>query len=211
MTDTNTQPEIHAVIFDMGRVLVDIDSKLLVEKLFKGLDASDLQELGRKTMAHPAMVKFNTGRMDAQTFHRCMCESYGLELSFEAFTSLWCAIFVTMKGMRELLEKIPPHITVGLLSDTDPVHWSFIRRRWAWIDAIEKPTLSFEVGVMKPQAGIYLAAAKNVNAPPEHCLFVDDLEVNVEGARAVGMQGLRFETVKLLTGRLTELGLWAVE
>ncbi|MHC4962662.1 MAG: HAD family hydrolase [Planctomycetota bacterium] len=207
MTDTNTQPDIQAVIFDMGRVLVDIDSKLLVEKLFKGLDASDLQELGRKTMAHPAMVKFNTGRMDAQTFHRRMCESYGLELSFEAFTSLWCAIFVTMKGMRELLEKIAPRITIGLLSDTDPVHWSFIRRRWAWIDAIEKPTLSFEVGVMKPQAGIYLAAAENVNAPPDRCLFVDDLEVNVEGARAVGMQGARFETVELLTDQLTELGL----
>jgi FMN phosphatase YigB (HAD superfamily) len=188
-------------------VLVEIDSKLLVEKLFKGLDASDLQELGRKTMAHPAMVKFNTGRMDAQTFHRRMCKSYGLELSFEAFTSLWCAIFVTMKGMRELLEKILPRITVGLLSDTDPVHWSFIRRRWAWIDAIEKPTLSFEVGAMKPHAAIYLAAAENVNAPPERCLFIDDLEANIEGARAVGMQGIRFETVKLLTDQLTELGL----
>ena len=211
MTDSNTQPDIQAVIFDMGRVLVDIDSNLLVEKLFKGLDASDLQELGRKTMAHPAMVKFNTGRMDPQTFHRRMCESYGLELSFEAFTSLWCAIFVTMKGMRELLEKIPPRITVGLLSDTDPVHWDFIRRRWPWIDAIKKPTLSFEVGAMKPQAGIYLAAAENVNVPPEHCLFVDDLEVNVEGARAVGMQGIRFETVKLLPDQLDALDLLAVE
>jgi FMN phosphatase YigB (HAD superfamily) len=211
MTDTNTPPDIQAVIFDMGRVLVDIDSNLLVEKLFKGLDASDLQELGRKTMAHPAMVKFNTGRMDAQTFHGCMCESYGLELSFEAFTSLWCAIFVTMKGMRELLEKIPPHITVGLLSDTDPVHWDFIRRRWPWIDAIKKPTLSFEVGAMKPHAAIYLAAAENVNVPPEHCLFVDDLEVNVEGARAVGMRGIRFETVKLLTDQLDALDLLAVE
>jgi FMN phosphatase YigB (HAD superfamily) len=207
MTDSNTPPDIQAVIFDMGRVLVDIDSMLLVEKLFKGLDASDLQELGRKTMAHPAMVKFNTGRMDPQTFHRCMCESYGLELDFEAFTSLWCAIFVTMKGMRELLEKIPPRITIGLLSDTDPVHWNFIRRRWAWIDAIKKPTLSFEIGAMKPRAAIYLAAAENVNALPEHCLFVDDLEVNVDGARAVGMKGIRFETVKSLTDQLDALGL----
>ena len=54
--DTNTQPEIRAVIFDMGRVLVDIDSKLLVEKLFKDLwilfqEVNPLVEGGRKKLS----------------------------------------------------------------------------------------------------------------------------------------------------------------
>lgn len=206
---TTKLPDIQAVIFDLGRVLVNIDNQLLVEKLFKGLEAADPQELGRKTMAHPAMVEFNTSRMDPQIFHRRMCECYRLDMDFEAFTSLWCAIFFTMKGMRELLEKIPPRITIGLLSDTDPVHWNFIRRCWPWIDAIKKPTLSFEVGAMKPNPAIYLAAAANVGTPPQRCLFIDDLEANVQGARAVGMHAIRFETVKSLTDQFDALGLLA--
>ena len=37
---------------------------------------------------------------------------------------------------------------------------------------------------MKPNPAIYLAAARNVNTPPDRCLYIDDLEDNVLGARA---------------------------
>jgi HAD superfamily hydrolase (TIGR01509 family) len=55
---------------------------------------------------------------------------------------------------------------------------------------------------MKPDAKIYLAAANNVKTPPEQCLFIDDLKVNVDGARAVGMQAIRFESVFRLEQQL---------
>jgi putative hydrolase of the HAD superfamily len=145
---------IRAVIFDLGRVLVNIDSRLLVEKLFKGMDAANVQELGRRTMSDPSMIEFNCGRMSFSDFHYNMCETYDLELDLEAFTELWCQIFYTMEGMKELVAKIAPHIKIGLLSDTDPVHWNFICRRWSWIGAINQPTLSFEVGTMKPNPAI---------------------------------------------------------
>ena len=197
--------DIHAVIFDMGRVLVDIDNRLLVEKLFKGLDANNLQELGRRTMSDPAMVKFNTGRMGAEEFHRRMCETYQLDLNFEAFKKLWCEIFCTMNGMETLVGRVSTSLKVGLLSDTDPVHWNFIRNRWPWIGSIANPTLSYEVSVMKPDAAIYLAAAQNVGVGAEHCLFVDDLQANIDGAAAVGMQGIRFESVSRLEQQLKNL------
>jgi FMN phosphatase YigB (HAD superfamily) len=60
---------------------------------------------------------------------------------------------------------------------------------------------------MKPNAEIYLAAAKNVNTPPEHCLFIDDLQINVEGARAAGMQATRFENIDALARELKKMGL----
>lgn len=199
--------DIQAIIFDMGRVLVNIDNTLLVEKLFKGLDASDLQELGRKTMADPTMVEFNCGRMDPETFHAQMCDTYQVEADFETFKRLWCEIFYTMDGMEELVGRISNQTRVGLLSDTDAIHWQYIRTTWPWIGAIEKPTLSYQLGVMKPDAAIFLAAAKNVDTPPEHCLFIDDLQSNVEGARAVGLQAICFEDVHSLESVLEALGL----
>lgn len=204
---THSPSDIQAVIFDMGRVLVNIDNQLLVEKLFKGLNTNDPQELGRHTMSDPAMVEFNCGRIPDEEFHRRMCEQYGLEPNFETFKSLWCEIFYPMDGMEDLVRSVSKKTTVGLLSDTDPIHWNFIRNRWPWIGQIKNPTLSYEIGVMKPNAAIYLAAAQHVRTPPPQCLFIDDLQANVDGARAVGMQGLLFEGVKPLSQKLDSMGL----
>lgn len=202
MTET-----IKAVVFDLGRVLVDIDNTFLVETFFKDLDTSDLQELGRKTMSDPAMVEFNTGRMPPEEFHRRMCETYCLELDYDTFAEDWCKIFRTMEGMEQLVSRIRPDISIGLLSDTDPIHWNYIKAGWAWIGNIPNPTLSYQVGVMKPDKKIFLAAAGHVNTPPQQCLFIDDLQANVRGARAAGMQAIGFVSVADLTASFGRMGL----
>lgn len=207
MTPLAKPTDIRAVIFDLGRVLVDIDNQFLVEKLFKGFEADNLQELGRKTMSDPAMIAFNTGQMHPEEFHRRMCKHFQLEADFDTFKKLWCDIFIPMNGIEALVDTVSKHAAVGLLSDTDPIHWNFIRNRWPWVGRIPNPTLSYEVGVMKPHADIYLAAAKNVNTNPQQCLFIDDLQVNVDGARAVGMQATRFETVDALARMLENMNL----
>ncbi|MBN1982355.1 MAG: HAD family phosphatase [Chitinivibrionales bacterium] len=203
---TNT-PDIQAIIFDLGRVLVAIDNTLLAEQLFKGLDAGDLQELGRKTMSDPAMVEFNSGRIGPEDFYRQMQRTYHWDLSFDEFCRLWCRIFYTMDGMEPLVTQLNRHVRLGLLSDTDPIHWRHIITTWPWLDIFKKPTLSFQVGVMKPNPAIYLQAAANVSTPPEQCLYIDDLQDNVDGARAVGMTALRFENVMQFRKKLGEMNL----
>jgi HAD superfamily hydrolase (TIGR01509 family) len=60
---------------------------------------------------------------------------------------------------------------------------------------------------MKPSPAIYLAAARRVKTPPQNCLYIDDLEDNVQGARVVGMTAVRFENVPQLKMILNELKL----
>lgn len=47
--------------------------------------------------------------------------------------------------------------------------------------------ISAEVGLHKPQPGIFLLGAQRAGVTPEECVFVDDLRENCEGAEAVGM------------------------
>jgi putative hydrolase of the HAD superfamily len=65
---------------------------------------------------------------------------------------------------------------------------------------------SARVGVAKPDAGIYLAAAELVGVPPDRCLFVDDTPVNVAGAQAVGMTGLLYRAPQDLRDALGRVG-----
>jgi putative hydrolase of the HAD superfamily len=51
---------------------------------------------------------------------------------------------------------------------------------------------SARVGVAKPHPDFYLAGCAALRAQPWQCLFVDDTDRNVRGARAVGLTALRY-------------------
>jgi epoxide hydrolase-like predicted phosphatase len=53
------------------------------------------------------------------------------------------------------------------------------------------------VGLRKPDPAIYALTLERLGGiSPEQCVFVDDLDVNCEAARALGMAAVRFETAE---------------
>jgi putative hydrolase of the HAD superfamily len=48
------------------------------------------------------------------------------------------------------------------------------------------------VGCRKPEPRIYELTLERLDLPAEQCLFIDDLEVNCEGARAAGLNAVHF-------------------
>lgn len=48
------------------------------------------------------------------------------------------------------------------------------------------------VGCRKPEARIYELTLERIGMPAEACLFIDDLEPNIEGAEAAGMSAVHF-------------------
>jgi putative hydrolase of the HAD superfamily len=48
------------------------------------------------------------------------------------------------------------------------------------------------VGCRKPESKIYALTLERIGAPAGSCLFVDDVEVNCEGARRAGMHAVHF-------------------
>ena len=48
------------------------------------------------------------------------------------------------------------------------------------------------VGTRKPEPEIYAITLERLSLPASACVFVDDLPVNVEGARTAGMHAIRF-------------------
>jgi putative hydrolase of the HAD superfamily len=65
--------------------------------------------------------------------------------------------------------------------------------------------ISGQVGLRKPDPEIYLLAADKIGARAEDCVFVDDFNVNVEGAQAVGMAGLLHKDARTTIAALEEL------
>jgi putative hydrolase of the HAD superfamily len=65
---------------------------------------------------------------------------------------------------------------------------------WEYADRFEVIIDSLDIGVRKPEVAAYSAAVERLSVPAGSVLFIDDLTVNVEGARKAGLQGFRFDT-----------------
>jgi putative hydrolase of the HAD superfamily len=59
-------------------------------------------------------------------------------------------------------------------------------------DVFELVVDSGFVGVRKPEREIYELTLSRLALPAEACAFVDDLEVNVDAARALGLHGIHY-------------------
>ncbi len=92
------------------------------------------------------------------------------------------------------IRRLRLQIRTGMLTNAFRSARRDLEQQWKIADAFDVIVVSAEEGVVKPDPRIYRIVLERLGADPETSLFVDDVEENVEGARGVGMQGLRFES-----------------
>jgi putative hydrolase of the HAD superfamily len=92
-------------------------------------------------------------------------------------------------------------ISTALLSNS----WGNDYPREEWDEIFDAVVISGEVGMRKPEPGIYRLAADRLGLEPAQCVFVDDLGPNVKGAVGVGMVGVKFVTVEQAVEELEAL------
>lgn len=80
-------------------------------------------------------------------------------------------------------------------------------RRLPVFRLMEGGLVSADVHQIKPDPAIFQTFLKTFDLAAEDCIFADDLPANVEGARAVGMQGFVYTTAEAFAADLNSLGL----
>lgn len=65
--------------------------------------------------------------------------------------------------------------------------------------------LSSDVGMIKPSRDIFTHMAAEMGLKPEQCVMIDDRQENVDGARAAGMQAIRYDNFDKFRSELDEM------
>src|SRR6185312_4110050 len=172
--------QIHTLIFDLGRTLVPFSFDPIEPRL--------------RACREPAQLLFEQceiGALAPDALRAGICELTGLAAA--EFEPWWNSIFgpgwlVPPAWIRKL---ISTH-RVGLLSNTNAVHFEFLARQRPLLREFAFHVLSHEVGSAKPQARIYQAAEALAQCPPEAILYFDDIPEWVEAARRRGWNAVPF-------------------
>ena len=104
----------------------------------------------------------------------------------------WCDIFSETKGAPEAVQLFKSRGPVWVLSDTVQSHVDFIRERFPYALDVDRVITSYERGICKREPGGFESIIRESNLPPEQILFFDDLQINIDAARKVGIDARLF-------------------
>lgn len=176
---------IEVVLFDLGGVLVEL-SRTDRMAAMAGLDAGAFMQ---RWLACPWVRAFDSGRCDVDAFIDGVIETWPLEVGADAFLETFGAwpggLF---PGASELVQAVRQEARVGCLSNTNAYHCERQGREWGLDDGFDETFLSFRTGLLKPDPEAYEHALDVLGSSPERTLFLDDNQVNVDGARAAGLR-----------------------
>ncbi len=201
-----------AVFFDLGNVLCAYDWHLSMRNLrerLPGLDTDDFVDW----LLSPEGLHDAYCRGEIDDFHLLQDIHHRIdpkgELPDEWILRQWNGIFQPLQDSLALVDELGAlgSLHLGLISNTNRQHFHQLDRSLSLRDRFDSITLSFEVGVLKPDASIYRAALQKAHVAPEEAFFTDDLPRHVEGARRVGLRAEVFVSAEELRQALRREGL----
>ena len=171
---------IEALLFDLGKVLVDFDFDLGMTRFASRTPLSS-EEFKSIILDQTWVRRYEHGEISTAEFHRYLREHGKLEMSILEFNEAWGSVF--LPGLivpEELLANLKARYPLILVSNTNEAHAEFIAKNYGLLDYFDHKIFSHEVGSMKPDRKIYDAAIAAAGKSPEALFLTEYREENHE-------------------------------
>ena len=185
------------LMFDFGNVIGFFDYMKIFGRFGArlGMSAEAFRTLVEAKGMARLLADFERGALAPEEFSKRIQAESGLDIPFEEFAADWEDIFELNEPVGELVAELKEQgYTLLLGSNTNAIHAPFYRRRYReTLDHFDHFVFSHEARQLKPDRGFFDACVKAVGVPAASCIFIDDVELNVEGARASGLNGIVYD------------------
>ena len=199
-----SSPRFDVLLLDLGGVLVQVNG-MPAMRAWTGLADA---EIWRRWLASPAVRRFETGRCESDEFASSVVAELEIDATpgefLEQFAS-WC--LEPHPGATELLVELSARYRLACLSNTNALHWDCIQRVSDVLEPFHHLLPSHETQRIKPDREAFEHAIAELDCAPERVVFFDDSPINVEGARAAGLEAHMVADTEALSRALGDLGL----
>jgi FMN phosphatase YigB (HAD superfamily) len=188
---------LECVIFDIGGVLITQNLRSLAEDLSvrTGQDVDRVLSLFGRDVVRDV----ETGRVSSESYFDHTIAPRLPGLSYDDWIGAWMNNYSVNASAWGLLEESRERgHTTGILSNLSEFNKVAIERKFPhFFRGAHRSFLSYEMGLHKPDAEVYLAVSRQLGIAPAGCLFLDDVEENVLGAQAAGMASMQFDNSRI--------------
>jgi 2-haloacid dehalogenase len=200
-------PPIEAVVFDVGRVLVEWDLMLLLRTLYPG--EAEARWAFDNVVSEQWHFQHDCGRDLAEMVAERRAEFPDHAHALEAYATRFNeTIPGLVPGTPELVERLAGRgVPLYAITNFAAKFWQDYRPSEPLFDHFEDIVVSGVERLAKPDPAIYFLAERRFGRPAANMLFIDDNLANVEAARACGWQAHHFTGAARLEAELRGRGL----
>jgi 2-haloacid dehalogenase len=198
---------IEAVVFDIGRVLIQWDMRVLFRKLLT--DEAEVEHVYREVVTEAWHAQHDAGRPIAEMVAERSAEFPRYAEVIRAYADRFNeTIPGPVPGSPELVEElarraVPLYAITNFGADT----WAAFRPTFALADHFQDIVVSGVEQLAKPDPAIYTLAAQRFGRRPDTMLFIDDSLPNIVSARECGWHTHHFQSAAHLAQDLRSRGL----
>jgi len=199
---------IKAVIFDLGNVLIDFDYSSAAFTMSR-LSGKTRKEIINFFYSSRDVGLFEEGKISPEEFHRRLKDQLKLKLSFNDFSVIWNEVFYLTPKNRQVYSlalNLRKNYKTGLLSNTNRLHFDYLKRKFSVFDAFDVIVTSFGAKCAKPKAGIYKNVLRKLKVRPPEAFYTDDRPELIESAKGIGMNAFVFKDMQKLRSDLAGSG-----
>lgn len=185
---------IKNIVFDMGKVLVGYDAMRVCRRYVE--DETDRRQVCTAVFVSPEWLLMDMGVIPEPQALAQICARLPARLHAQAGLCLrdWHKYNMwTLTDMEPVLRRLKDRrFGLYVCSNASMRLLECYREVLPAPDCFDGILFSAEVRCMKPQEEMYRHLFRRFGLKPEECFFIDDVELNIEGARACGMDGYCF-------------------
>jgi putative hydrolase of the HAD superfamily len=200
---------ISTIISDLGKVVLWFDNTIFYRKMTARCAKSveEIREIVHRSFEFIEL--FDRGDLTPWEYYERAVALLAARISYDEFVPAYIDVFSRNQPVIDFYKRLKGRYKLILLSNTDPLRYGFVRERYADILFFDDYVLSYEVRALKPGPKIYQEALKKAGAPPASCVFIDDMEENVQAAAALGLKAVLYKPDTDLERELRAYGISA--
>jgi HAD superfamily hydrolase (TIGR01509 family) len=195
-----------AVVFDLGKVLVDFDWSIAAKKI-AARSSMPPENFHEYLATSPLLWQYECGQLARAEFFAAIRAATGFQGTAAEFNGYFAEIFTEIAPMIALNTELRQRgFNTYILSNTNDLAIEHVRRDFPFFENFDGYILSYEVGAMKPDAKIYEALESMAGRRGADLIYIDDRAENIEAAKARGWRTILHEAPEKSRAALTAFG-----
>ena len=195
-----------AVVFDLGKVLVDFDYAIAARRILPRSTAS-ADRFQRLIVESTLFRDYETGLLTTAQFFAAVKTAIGFQGDLAEFGRCFADIFTPIPAMISLHEEIRRRpLPTYIFSNTNELSARHIRQAFLFYNLFTGHVLSYEHRAMKPDPALYEVLERLAGLDGPNLLYVDDRPENIETGRQRGWQTVWYEDPDQTRARFRQAG-----